>query len=80
MKEQHKSELYKFGNTVKGTQKITQEIIISKRRKISEMKAKLQTLQEQKYRTADALRKPVDKNEVHCESRKEMREALGIQV
>lgn len=80
MKEQHKSELYKFGNAVKGTQKITQEIIINKRRKISEMKAKLQTLQEQKYRTADALRKPVDKNEVHCESQKEMREELGIQV
>lgn len=44
------------------------------------MKPKLQTLQEQKYRTADALRKPVDKNEVYCESQKEMREALGIQV
>lgn len=80
MKEQHKSELYNFGHTVKGTLKSTQERIINKRKKISEMKPKLQTLQEQKYRTADALRKPVDKNEVYCESQKEMREALGIQV
>ena len=48
MKEQHKSELYKFGNTVKGIQESTQERIINKTKKISEMKAKLQRLQEQK--------------------------------
>lgn len=44
MKEQHKSELYRFGDTMNSTQ----ERIISKRKKISEMKAKLQKLQEQK--------------------------------
>lgn len=33
MKEQHKSELYNFGHTVKGTLKSTQERIINKRKK-----------------------------------------------